>query len=120
MSHGLVDGLPIHGVADWQALAWSAQKIPTVAGPPGSDAPLDINRCSIGASARYSRRVGIEEIERNDFNLNISRYVCTTVAEEAIDLAAVHAELVLLDQQIKSATRQHNELLKKLGLPLLP
>ncbi len=70
--------------------------------------------------ARYSRRVGMEEIEKNDFNLNISRYVSTTEAEEEIDLAAVHAELVSLDKKIKMATEQHNKFLKELGLPLLP
>ncbi len=69
---------------------------------------------------RYSRRVGMDEIERNNFNLNISRYVSTTQAEEEIDLAAMHTELVALDQKIKSATQQHNEFLKELGLPLLP
>lgn len=62
----------------------------------------------------------MEEIEKNDFNLNISRYVSTTEAEEEIDLAAVHAELVSLDKKIKMATEQHNKFLKELGLPLLP
>ena len=69
---------------------------------------------------RYSRRVSMEEIEKNDFNLNISRYVSTAEAEEKIDLAKVHAELVALDQKIKTATQQHNEFLKELRLPLLP
>ena len=69
---------------------------------------------------RYSRRVSMEEIEKNDFNLNISRYVSTAEDEEEIDLAKVHAELVTLDQKIKTATKQHNEFLKELGLPLLP
>ncbi|MNF99739.1 putative type I restriction enzymeP M protein [compost metagenome] len=69
---------------------------------------------------RYARRVGMQEIERNDFNLNISRYVSTAVADEEIELAAVHAELVALDQKVKTATDTHNEFLKELGLPLLP
>ncbi len=69
---------------------------------------------------RYSRRVSMEEIEKNDFNLNISRYVSTAEAEEEIDLSKVHAELVALDQKIRTATRQHNDFLKELGLPLLP
>jgi type I restriction enzyme M protein len=68
----------------------------------------------------YSRRVSIEEIAGNDFNLNISRYINTTVAEEEIDLGAVNAELVALEQKIEAATKQHNEFLKELGLPLLP
>src|SRR5699024_5262452 len=61
---------------------------------------------------RYARRVGMEEIEKNDFNLNISRYVSTAEPEEEINLTAVHAELVSLDNQIKSATQKHNEFLK--------
>ena len=69
---------------------------------------------------RYSRRVGMDEIEKNDFNLNISRYVSTAEAEEAIDLASVHAELVELEQARKAALDKHNDFLKELGLPLLP
>ncbi len=70
--------------------------------------------------ARYARRVDMAEIEKNDFNLNISRYVSTAVAEEEVDLAAVHAKLVALDAEIAAATRKHNAFLAELGLPLLP
>lgn len=70
--------------------------------------------------ARYSRRVGMEEIEKNDFNLNISRYVSTAEAEEEIDLTSVHAELVSLEQKRKAALDKHNAFLKELGLPVLP
>ena len=69
---------------------------------------------------RYSRRVSMDEIAGNDFNLNISRYISTAVAEKEIDLAAVNAELVSLEQRIKAATSKHNEFLKELGVPLLP
>ncbi|WP_338884334.1 type I restriction-modification system subunit M [Aeromonas hydrophila] len=69
---------------------------------------------------RYAKRVRMEEIEKNDFNLNISRYVSTAQPEEEIDLAAVHADLVALDQQVRHAAQRHNEFLKELGLPLLP
>lgn len=37
---------------------------------------------------RYSRRVDMAEIEKNDFNLNISRYISTAVSEAEIDLQA--------------------------------
>ena len=70
--------------------------------------------------ARYSRRVPMAEVGKNDFNLNISRYVSTSVDEEEIDLAAVHAQLVELDQKVKSATEEHNKYLRELGLPELP
>lgn len=70
--------------------------------------------------ARYSRRVGMEEIEKNDFNLNISRYVSTAEAEEEIDLASVQAELVSLEQKRQAALAKHNGFLKELELPPLP
>ena len=69
---------------------------------------------------RYSRRVEMAEIEQNDFNLNISRYISTAVGEEEIDLTAVHAELMEIENAIKTATDTHNGFLKELGVPLLP
>jgi type I restriction enzyme M protein len=69
---------------------------------------------------RYSRRVGMEEIEKNDFNLNISRYISTATAEEEIDLAATHAGLLDIENRIREATAKHNAFLRELKLPLLP
>jgi len=69
---------------------------------------------------RYSRRVKMGEIKKNDFNLNISRYISTAKAEEEIDLYAVNKQLVELDKTIAAATEEHNKFLKELGLPLLP
>lgn len=69
---------------------------------------------------RYSRRVSMDEIEKHDFNLNISRYVSTALPEEKIVLADVHAELVSLEKTIRTATAKHNAFLKELGLPKLP
>ena len=68
---------------------------------------------------RYSRRVGMEEIEKNDFNLNISRYVSTAEAEEEIDLATVHTELASLEEKRRAALDKHTAFLKELGLPAL-
>ena len=70
--------------------------------------------------ARYSRRVSMAEVEKNDFNLNISRYVSTAQPEEEVDLNAVHAELVAIEERIADAKKRHNEYLAELGLPLLP
>lgn len=69
---------------------------------------------------RYSRRVSLEEIEKNNYNLNISRYVSTAVEEEEIDLGAVHGQLEALEKKIADAKNKHNEYLKELGLPPLP
>ena len=69
---------------------------------------------------RYSRRVEMAEITKNDFNLNISRYISTAVAEEEINLQVVNAELLALDQKIREARERHNAFLEELNLPLLP
>jgi type I restriction enzyme M protein len=69
---------------------------------------------------RYSRRVEMAEIEKNDFNLNISRYISTAVSEVEIDLVETHSALVAIDGAVKAATERHNAFLKELGLPLLP
>jgi type I restriction enzyme M protein len=68
----------------------------------------------------YSRRVAMEEIESNGYNLNISRYISTAMLEEEIDLGTVNRELLVLEHKIVAATEKHNEFLKELGLPLLP
>lgn len=62
----------------------------------------------------------MEEIEKNDYNLNISRYISTTAGEEEIDLAAIHQKLTKAEDDIQNATRKHNEFLKELGLPPIP
>jgi type I restriction enzyme M protein len=69
---------------------------------------------------RYSRRVEMQEIVANDYNLNISRYVSTAQEEPEIDLAATHGELVEIEKSIRKATATHNKFLKELGLPPLP
>lgn len=69
---------------------------------------------------RYARRVSMPEIEENDYNLNISRYVSTAPPEEEIDLEAVHRELVAAEKEISEAREKHNGFLQELGLPLLP
>ncbi|GAB1368232.1 hypothetical protein MASR1M42_07810 [Azonexus hydrophilus] len=69
---------------------------------------------------RYSRRVSMEEIEKNDFNLNISRYVSTAEAEKEINLAMVYADLLAAEQKIAVAKERHNQYLAELKLPLLP
>ena len=69
---------------------------------------------------RYSRRVSMGEIEKNEFNLNISRYVSTAEPEPEINLAEVHNQLELIENQIESARNKHNSYLKELGLPPLP
>ncbi|MEI2694124.1 MAG: type I restriction-modification system subunit M [Saprospiraceae bacterium] len=66
---------------------------------------------------RYARRVSMEEIEKNDFNLNISRYISTSIDEEQIDLLEVNKRLVDIEKKAKDAADKHNQFLKELGLP---
>ncbi|MDR2430530.1 MAG: type I restriction-modification system subunit M [Puniceicoccales bacterium] len=69
---------------------------------------------------RYSKRVSMERIAEEGYNLNISRYISTAVAEEEIDLADTHAKLLEIEKRIRTATNAHNKFLKELGLPPLP
>jgi type I restriction enzyme M protein len=68
---------------------------------------------------RYSRKVSMDEIEKNGYNLNISRYVSTSIDEVKIDLKEVNKKLVAINESIKTNTDKHNEFLKELGLPLI-
>jgi type I restriction enzyme M protein len=69
---------------------------------------------------RYSKRVSMERIAEEGFNLNISRYISTATAEQEIDLEMINIELIRLEEEIKSARDKHNAFLKELGLPNLP
>ena len=68
---------------------------------------------------RYARRVSLQEIKENDFNLNITRYVSLSQEEEQIDLLAVNKRLIEIEQEIQRARDKHNEFLKELDLPPL-
>ena len=68
---------------------------------------------------RYSKRVSLERIEQEDFNLNITRYVTTAQEEEPIDLQKVNDELKEIARRSKEALDRHNEFLKELGLPTI-
>lgn len=65
---------------------------------------------------KYSRKVSMEEIEKNGYNLTISRYVSTAVDEVQIDLQEVNSKLIDINKEIKASTEKHNEFLRELGL----
>jgi type I restriction enzyme M protein len=69
---------------------------------------------------RYSKRVSMEQIAEEGYNLNISRYISTAVGEEEIALEDTQSELVAIEKQVREATVRHNSFLKELGLSLLP
>ena len=68
---------------------------------------------------KYSRRVSMDEIANQGYNLNISRYVNTSSDEVKIDLREVNLKLNDINKKIKEATNQHNVFLKELGLPTI-
>ena len=69
---------------------------------------------------KYARRVSMEEIEKNGYNLNISRYVSTASEEEVVNIEEVRQELEKIEVDIKEAKKKHNAFLKELGLKELP
>lgn len=68
---------------------------------------------------RYARRVSMEEIKQNGYNLNISRYVSTSIDEIQINLKEVNEKLKTINETIRINTEKHNEFLRELGLPTI-
>lgn len=64
---------------------------------------------------KYSYLATLEEIQENDYNLNIPRYVDTFEEEEEIDLMAVRAERHKLQQRLEELDREMEGYLKELG-----
>ncbi|TYB30737.1 MAG: type I restriction-modification system subunit M [Candidatus Mcinerneyibacterium aminivorans] len=67
---------------------------------------------------KYSRVVDMEEIERNDFNLNVPRYVDTTEPEEEIDVQEVIDELNEIEEKREDVEREMKGFLEELGFDL--
>ncbi|QIM68436.1 type I restriction-modification system subunit M [Basfia succiniciproducens] len=67
------------------------------------------------AVEKYAYLANLAEIQENDFNLNIPRYVDTFEAEQPIDLNAVRAERVQLQQQLAELETKMAGYLKELG-----
>lgn len=65
---------------------------------------------------RFSRCVSLKEIQDNDYNLNITRYVSLAVEEEPIDLEVVAARVDEINARLSDARARHNVFLKELGL----
>jgi type I restriction enzyme M protein len=65
---------------------------------------------------KYSKRVSLEVIAENDYNLNIPRYVDTFEAEEAIDINAIAYKIKSIDQQMKDLDTTLMEYCKELNI----
>ena len=64
---------------------------------------------------KYSYRAPLAEIEENDFNLNIPRYVDTFEEEESIDLGAIALELRQIDRDMGETDRLIQSFCDELG-----
>jgi type I restriction enzyme M protein len=65
---------------------------------------------------RFAHVAKMAEIEENDFNLNITRYVDTFVEEEPVDIKANLKELAELEPELKKLEKEMDGYLKKLGI----
>lgn len=64
---------------------------------------------------KYARVVGLDEIERNEWNLNISRYVETAEEAEKVDVRLALAKLRELEKKRAEAEAKMNGYLRELG-----
>jgi type I restriction enzyme M protein len=65
---------------------------------------------------RYAYAATFGEIEENDFNLNIPRYVDTFEEEEEIDMRAVQERIEVIERELAGVREQMAGYLKELGL----
>lgn len=65
---------------------------------------------------KYAYRATLAEIEENEFNLNIPRYVDTFEEEEEIDIRAVQDEIDGLEKELVEVRKEMKEHLRELGL----
>lgn len=65
---------------------------------------------------KYAHLASLEEIQGNDYNLNIPRYVDTFEAEAEIDLAEVNRQLAQDNKEIAALEAEIKAQLKLLGV----
>jgi type I restriction enzyme M protein len=68
---------------------------------------------------KYSHVATIKEIEENEFNLNIPRYVDTFEEEAAVDMTSVRKDIKQLNKEIEDTKKEINKFLDELGEPHL-
>jgi type I restriction enzyme M protein len=65
---------------------------------------------------KFSRLVSLKEIEDNDYNLNIPRYLDTFEKEEAIDLESLAEEIKKLEIEEIAVDKEIDGYCKELGI----
>ncbi len=64
---------------------------------------------------KYARVVDLKEIEENEFNLNITRYIDRSEAREVVDVKAVWKEIQELEAERQDVNKKISNYLKELG-----
>ena len=65
---------------------------------------------------KYSYIATLDEIEENEYNLNIPRYVDTFEEEEPVDLKAISSELKTLNEEMKKTDAEIKKYCDELGI----
>ena len=63
---------------------------------------------------KFSRLVSLKEIEENDFNLNITRYIDTFEDEEEIDINEVNRQLKEIDKELEETEKEIQKMISEL------
>lgn len=64
---------------------------------------------------KFSHVATLQEIEENDYNLNIPRYVDTFEAEEPVDIKATQKDIEKLEKKLVEVRKEMDGYLKELG-----
>jgi len=65
--------------------------------------------------AKYAYRASAKEMEDNDYNLNIPRYVDTFEEEEPVDIKATQSDIIRLKGELAGVEKKMSDYLKELG-----
>lgn len=65
--------------------------------------------------SKYSHLSSFEELQENDFNLNISRYVDTFEEEKEIDVMAVQNEIEALEIELAQVRSKMSSILQEIS-----
>lgn len=65
---------------------------------------------------KYFYLASLDELQENDYNLNIPRYVDTFEPEPEVDIAEVHGEIEELEGELTEVRKKMDVYLKELGV----
>lgn len=66
---------------------------------------------------KYSKKISLMDIAKNDYNLNIPRYIVTFEAEDNINIDLTCKLLIEFDEKLTKADQKINEICSELNLP---